>query len=236
MSAFVFLTLLLGYLIYTALFPKKARFLKTLKNEPMQFMQDLPPKGRCHTQGKILALHPLRRSPLFKKDSIGYKYEVRKKKRKKYVSIVEDNVLDDFVIEHQGCFAFIPAAELNLLINIDTKISSTTFDAPSKAELQILSDVNRSSSNFLGFNHPYSYREGALEIEKTISIFGHYDTKLTADYPELKDIVTADTIKVFYAKKDESIYLTDLCVQSIMRVGNAKPNITGDLATLKSNE
>ncbi len=164
--------------------------------------------------GKALHVQVPLIAPLTKGKCIFYKIEIEKKvstgKSSHWKTIVNEEKVQDFFIEHNGSYVIVKPTKnprnFKSHLVIDTKTSSGTFSDPSPAFEALLKHYGINSEGFFGFNKQLRYREGVIEIGEKITVAGIAKWKtLSEPIPEY----SYSKIVALESSDKEKIIITD---------------------------
>ncbi|GAB1856802.1 hypothetical protein MHTCC0001_16380 [Flavobacteriaceae bacterium MHTCC 0001] len=170
----------LTIIVLSYVFGKRQILLRELSKltpkEILQFRTNEPTK----VTGKVLHVHEPFVAPFSKRKCVAYEFVIKQKKstgkNSYWKTIVKEEDIQDFFVEHKGEVAMIkptknPKNYKNYFV-ADGKVSSGIFKNPTPEFKQLLEQYDIKSENFFGFNKALRYTERILEVGETVTVGG----------------------------------------------------------------
>ncbi len=206
-------------------FSNNKRIKRKLKNSKLKKLIHFKSGDVAKLVGKVeFAGTPLR-APLSNRECAHYHIHVEQQvssgKSSHWKTIINEEVSGNFVIRDGADYAFINDSRIKSYIVKDRKYNSGFLkDATERLE-HYLNSKGFESENMLGFNKTIRYKEGVLEKDEEIAVFGkgQWVDAASVNLPDKCNRVLA-----IMSTPEEAVYLSD------------DPETTKDIAKKKANK
>lgn len=191
-------------------FSKKAIIKRKLKNAKFKSIGDFKNGEIAKIIGNVEFINEPLISPLSKRKCSYYYIHIEQKvssgKNSRWKTIIEEEVSSKFLIREGTDFAFINDNNIKCYIVQDKSFSSGFLDDATENLEKFLNSKGYESEGFLGFNKTLRYKEGILESEEKIAVFGKgiWKDVTTLELPEKYEKVLEIT-----SNEGVAIYLSD---------------------------
>lgn len=191
-------------------FSSKAVIKRKLKNSEFKKIADFKNGEVAKIVGTVEFIGPPLHSPFSKRECAHYYIHVEEKvtsgKNSKWETLIEESISSKFLIKENDHYAFINDNKLKSYIVQDVKYSSGFWKDATEDLEDYLKSKGKESEGFLGMNRTIRYKEGVLEKNEKIAVFGSGEWKecrelsLPEKYGKILEIKSSD---------GEAIYLSD---------------------------
>ena len=168
--------LIAGSLFYAIFYSRKAVVKRALKKTPYRRISEFTQGEKGRVVGKIVFAGQVLTAPLSGRRCAAFHVVVEEYRRSgksgSWVTIINEEVNGDIVINDGMGYAYVPPAGLKTYFVQDAKFSSGTFNDASQHLEAYLSRHGRASTGMLGFNKSIRYREGILEEHEIVAAVG----------------------------------------------------------------
>ncbi|MBI9066348.1 MAG: hypothetical protein JEZ09_03580 [Salinivirgaceae bacterium] len=192
------------------LFSKKAMVKRKLKKAIAKPISDVRDGEFVKIIGKVTLVGDALKAPLSGRDCAYYYVHVEKKvssgKSSHWSTIIEEEVGGSYVINDGTNNAFINSRQIKSYLVEDRKYYSGVWDDASEVLENYLRKHDQHSEGMLGFNKKIRYKEGILEPQEMIAVFGKAQWK-EADELKLPD--SFGKILSLYSTENVPVYLSD---------------------------
>ena len=162
-------------LVFNYFFNTRNTILKQLKKTPSKSPNAIKENEYVFVKGKAKAIGEPLIAPLSGKKCLLYEIVVEEK-RKSWVSIYNDTILQDFYIDSHGekvrVDTRLPRKFRRVFLDKDTSGGSSVWKKPNHKLTAYLKTKGTDSKNFLGIQRKLRYKEGILEIDENVAIKG----------------------------------------------------------------
>ncbi len=197
-------------IILQALFNNDTRIKRKIRKAPQKLISNFKNNDRAKIIGEIHEIGRPLFSPLSKRECIGYHVIVEQEKLSgdhgKWETIIDKKIINDFIIRDKGMNAIVRTKHVKSVIVKDQKFKSGFLNDVTPQLESFLNKFGKKSEGSLGFNKTLRYKEGILEKDELVAVFGKGTWKKT-DELNLK----SSSIKVLEISSDENepVYLSD---------------------------
>ncbi len=206
----IFVALILVIFIVSYFFSKKAVIKRKLKKAEFKRIDNFRNGDVAKIVGQVEFVEKPLISPLAKRKCAYYyihiEQQVSSGKSTRWKTIIEEEVSSKFLIRDGDHYAFINDDKLKSYIVQDRSFSSGFFNDTTLELENFLTLRGHKSENFLGFNKTLRYKEGILENEEKIAVFGKGIWK---DATELELPKKYGKVLAITANNGTPIYLSD---------------------------
>ncbi len=204
------LSIFIAIVVIVRLSSKKARIRRKLRKSELKKIADFKSGEIAKIIGKVEFVDDPLISPLSNRICSYYYVHVQQKvssgKSSHWKTIVEEEVSSKFVIREDTDYAFINDNKLKCYIVQDRNYSSGFMKDATENLEKYLNSKDYKSEGFMGINKTLRYKEGVLEKEEEIAVFGKGEWKDAAklNLPEKYGRVLEIT-----STNNEAVYLSD---------------------------
>lgn len=202
--------IIISIFLISYFFSKKAIIKRKLKNADFKSIGDFKDGEVAKIIGNVELIDEPLISP-FSNSKCSYYYihveeQVSSGKNSRWKTILEEEVSSKFLIREGDNFAYINDNHIKCYIVQDKSYSSGFFNDASENLEKFLNNKQIKSEGFLGFNKTLRYKEGILENNEIIAVFGKgiWKDVVTLDLPEKYEKVLEIT-----SNEGVAIYLSD---------------------------
>ena len=165
-----------GSALYQYYFNTENILKRQLKNTPGKKIHEFSSTEEGKIVGKVALHQEILNAPLSDRQCVYYKVIVEQKKSRgkssHWVEIFTDEKAVDFLVDQNGERALVKKDFLHGVLERDASYSSGFLNDPSPKLLKYLRQYGVESTNVLGFNKTFRYKEGILELGEEIAIMG----------------------------------------------------------------
>lgn len=207
---FIIVAIVIIIIFISYFFSKKAMIKRKLKNAEFKSIGDFKDGEIAKIVGNVEFIDEPLISPLSNRKCSYYyihiEQQVSSGKNSRWKTIIEKEVSSKFLIREGTNFAFINDNNLKCYIVQDRSFSSGVFNDATENLEKYLNSQGHESEGFLGFNKTIRYKEGILESEEKIAVFGKgiWKDVITLELPERYEKVLEIT-----SSEGVAIYLSD---------------------------
>ena len=207
---FVIVIVIIAIFLISYLFSKKAIVKRKLKNAEFKSIGDFKDGEMAKIIGNVEFVNKPLISPLSNRRCSYYyihiEQQVSSGENRRWKTIIEEEVSSKFLIREGGNFAFINDNNLKCYIVQDKSFSSGFCNDATENLEKFLNNKGYKSEGFLGLNKTLRYKEGILEREEKIAVFGKgiWKDVTTLELPEKYEKVLEIT-----SNEGIAIYLSD---------------------------
>lgn len=216
MNSWLFRLLILTFIFYVIwffLFSKQARVKRKLKKAPLKSIMDFKNKETAKIIGKAELVNKVITAPLSGTECCHYYIKIQKKVymgnsgQYHWATVIEEEVMTDYVINDNGYYAFIADDNIESHIVRDVKFKSDLLENPTEELKQYLKKHDYNSKYWIGLNKTLRYYEGKIDVNERIAVLGRgewlHATEL--DLPKHYGKV----LSISAGKKKKHVYLSD---------------------------
>lgn len=160
--------------------------------------------------GTIVPMEELLVAPLSQRNCVHYFVEVEHHrsngKNSKWDTIIQEEITSKFLIQDEDRYALVYGERVRSNITIDKNYTSGTFNDATEVLEDYLQAHGHESEGLLGFNKTMRYKEGVLEANEAISVFGVANWKTGKELGLPKKF---DKVLVITAAINDYVYLSD---------------------------
>lgn len=201
------------YIIWIFLFSKQARIKRKLKRAPLKSIIDFKNEETAKIVGEAEPINKTIIAPLSGTECCHYYIKVQKKvffghnKRYHWVTVIEEEVMTDYVINDNGHYAFISGDNIESHIVRDLEFKSDLFENPTRELKEYLKKHDYNSEYWVGLNKILRYYEGKIDVNERIAVLGKGEwlSATELDLPEHYGKV----LSISADKKKKHGYLSD---------------------------
>ena len=206
----IFISIVLFIVVIGLFFNRKAVVKRKLKKAPLKRIIDFRSGDIAKIVGKVELVDEPLIAPLSRRKCAAYSIHIEEKvssgKNSHWRTIVKEEDVVRFLINDGTACARVDNKHLKSYIVQDWKASSG-FRNDATADLErYLNQHGGKSENFMGFNKTIRYREGVLEVDEKIAVWGKgewrnsYDLNFPEKYGRILEIS---------APEGQHVYLSD---------------------------
>lgn len=172
---FIIAIVVIAIVVLIVFFNQDARVKRALRRVPLVRIVDFSDGAEARLVGKVLLLEEFC-APLSGRPCAHYHLEIEHRrssgKSSHWVTIIDDAKTVDFIVDDGSGRAIVETGQSQFAVVRDANARSGTFkDATPELE-KLLQQYGESSSGLLGFNKTLRYREGVIEAEEMVAVFG----------------------------------------------------------------
>ena len=208
---FIVIIIVIGIIfLYNYFFSKKSKIKRKLKKAEFKSIGDFKDTEIAKIVGNVVFIDQPLIAPLSNRACSYYYILVEKKvssgKNSHWKTIIEEEVSSKFLIKDGESYAFINDNKIECHIVQDKSFSSGFFNDATENLEKYLKSKGYESEGLLGFNKTLRYKEGILESDEKIAVFGKgiWTDASTIELPEKYEKVLEIT-----STEEVPIYLSD---------------------------
>ncbi|WP_216616297.1 hypothetical protein [Marinifilum caeruleilacunae] len=191
-------------------FSKKAIIKRKLKKSELKRLSRFRSGETAKIVGKVEFVDPPLKAPLTHRKCSHYHVKIEEKKtsgnNSRWVTLVKEEKQVRYLIKDGIKYAYINDSFLKSYIVQDAKYSSGFWTDPTENVEHFLSSKGIDPTGFFGFNKTFRCKEGILEENEEIAVYGHGEWK---DAAELALPAKYGKVLEITATGEEAIYLSD---------------------------
>lgn len=209
---FVIIIAIVSIVVFVAIlfFNKKALVKRKLKKAGQTKISEFRSGDVAKLVGRVVFAGEPLIAPLSGRKCSMYYVHVQEKvtsgKSHHWVTRIKEEVWSKFLIKEGEKYAFINEKNLKCYIVQDANYRSGFMNDASPKLEKYLARKSYKSENFMGLNRSFRYREGVLENDEQIAVFGKGVWK---DASQLKLPETYGKVLEITSNNDEAVYISD---------------------------